>query len=108
MQFRTLGKTGLKVSLVSYGSGGPSKLGQNTGLSPAEQDRLVQRCVDLGINLFDTSEAYGDSEVILGRRISEQAGLFSHPHVCEPDVWGGAWRKCCRRGFLPLQIAEAS
>ena len=70
MQYRTLGKTGLKVSLVSYGSGGPSKLGQNTGLSSAEQDRLVQRCVDLGINLFDTSEAYGDSEVILGRALS--------------------------------------
>ena len=70
MQYRTLGKTGLKISLVSYGSGGPSKLGQNTGLSPTEQDRLIQRCLDLGINFFDTSEAYGDSEVILGRTLS--------------------------------------
>ena len=70
MQYRTLGKTGLKVSLVSYGSGGPSKLGQNTGLSSTEQDRLIRRCLDLGINLFDTSEAYGDSEVILGRTLS--------------------------------------
>jgi L-galactose dehydrogenase len=67
MQYRTLGKTGLKVSLVSYGSGGPSKLGQNTGLSSTEQDDLVQHCLDVGINLFDTSEAYGDSEEILGR-----------------------------------------
>ncbi|MCH9011036.1 MAG: aldo/keto reductase [Chloroflexi bacterium] len=70
MQYRTLGRTGLKVSLVSYGSGGPSKLGQNTGLSPTEQDRLIQRCLDLGINFFDTSEAYGDSEAILGRTLS--------------------------------------
>ena len=73
MQYRTLGRTGLKVSLVSYGSGGPSKLGQNTGLSSAEQDRLIQRCLDLGINFFDTSEAYGDSEVILGRTLSRAA-----------------------------------
>ncbi len=70
MQYRKLGRTGLKVSLVGYGSGGPSKLGQNTGLSPTEQDRLIRSCLDLGINFFDTSEAYGDSEVILGRTLS--------------------------------------
>lgn len=70
MHYRTLGRTGLKVSLVSYGSGGPSKLGQNTGLSSSEQDGLVRHCLDLGINLFDSSEAYGDSEQILGRALS--------------------------------------
>ena len=41
MKYRTLGSTGLEVSLVSYGSGGPSKLGQNIDLSSAEQDNLV-------------------------------------------------------------------
>lgn len=70
MIYRTLGRTGLKVSLVSYGSGGPSKLGQNTGLSSHDQDFLVHRCLDEGINLFDTSEAYGDSESILSRALS--------------------------------------
>lgn len=70
MQYRTLGRTGLKVSLVSYGSGGPSKLGQNTGLSSSEQDDLVQHCLDVGVNLFDTSEAYGDSEEILARALA--------------------------------------
>ena len=70
MLYRTLGRTGLKVSLVSYGSGGASKLGQNTGLSSSDQDFLVHRCIDEGINLFDTSEAYGDSEAILGRALS--------------------------------------
>ena len=67
MIYRTLGRTGLKVSLVSYGSGGPSKLGQNTGLSSNDQDILVHKCIDAGVNLFDTSEAYGDSESILAR-----------------------------------------
>ena len=53
--------------MVSYGSGGPSKLGQNTGLTSNDQDRLIHRCIDAGVNLFDTSEAYGDSEAILAR-----------------------------------------
>ncbi len=67
MIYRTLGRTELKVSLVSYGSGGPSKLGQNTGISSNDQDLLIHKCIDSGVNLFDTSEAYGDSESILAR-----------------------------------------
>ena len=70
MEYRTLGRTGLKVSLVSYGSGGSSKLGQNTGLTAKEQDVLTGRCIESGINLFDTSEGYGDSEQILGRALT--------------------------------------
>ena len=70
MIYRTLGRTGLKVSLVSYGSGGASELGQKTGLSSDDQDNLIHRCIDEGINLFDTSEAYGDSELILGRALN--------------------------------------
>ena len=70
MQYRILGKTGLKVSLVSLGSGGPSQLGQKTGLTENDQDRLVRRALDLGVNFIDTSEVYGDSESILGRALS--------------------------------------
>jgi aryl-alcohol dehydrogenase-like predicted oxidoreductase len=67
MQYRTLGRTGLDVSLMSYGSGGPSRLGQGTGLSDTEQEALVRRCIDLGVNLIDSSANYGRSEEILGR-----------------------------------------
>ena len=67
MRYRTLGRTGLNVSLLSFGSGGPSKLGQNTGLSSNEQNDLIRQVLDLGINFIDSSEGYGNSEEILGR-----------------------------------------
>ena len=70
MEYRTLGRTGLKVSLMSFGSGGPSNLGQKTGLSQPEQDTLIRKCLDLGVNLIDTSEFYGRSEEILGKALS--------------------------------------
>lgn len=70
MQFRTLGKTGLKVSLVSFGSGGPSRLGQHGRLTDRQQDALVRRALDLGINLIDTSAVYDRSEEILGRALA--------------------------------------
>ena len=69
MKYRILGRTGLKVSLLSQGTGGPSQFGQKRGLLQAEQNRLIHRCLDLGINLFDTHESYGDSEAILGRAL---------------------------------------
>ena len=48
MKYRTLGRTGLEGSLVSSGSGGPSKLWQNIGLSSAEQDNLVGGPINYG------------------------------------------------------------
>lgn len=71
MQYRTLGRTGLSVSLAGLGTGGPSRLGQTQGLAFAEQDALVHRALDLGITLFDTAMAYGESEVLLGRALAD-------------------------------------
>ena len=70
MQYRVLGKTGLKVSLAAFGTGGPSQFGQHKGLPQREQTALARRCLELGVNLFDTHEAYGDSERILGGALS--------------------------------------
>ncbi|MEE2709325.1 MAG: aldo/keto reductase [Gemmatimonadota bacterium] len=70
MQYRTLGRTGLRVSLLSLGTGGARRMGQRQGLTQQDQDKLVRRSLDLGINLFDTSPAYGLSEEILGKALS--------------------------------------
>jgi L-galactose dehydrogenase len=69
MQYRTLGRTDLHVSLVSLGSGGPSRLGQGSGVSEPEAHRLVRRALELGINFIDTAAGYGVSEAILGRAL---------------------------------------
>ena len=69
MLYRELGKTGIRVSLASFGTGGPSQFGQRAGMAQAEQTALVRRCVDSGVNLFDTHEGYGDSERLLGEAL---------------------------------------
>ena len=71
MIYRTFGRTGLRVSLVGMGTGGPSVLGQTTGRPESEMRALLHRAFDLGINLFDTAREYLDSEVILGRALEE-------------------------------------
>lgn len=69
MEYRTLGRTGLRVSVMSIGTGGPSNFGQSTGVSEPDVTRLVHRALDLGINFFDTAAGYKESEAILGRAL---------------------------------------
>ena len=74
MQYTTLGKTGLKVSVAGLGCGGNSRIGQGAGLSEAQSVELVRAARDLGVTFFDTAEVYG-TEGILGAalRPSERA-----------------------------------
>jgi aryl-alcohol dehydrogenase-like predicted oxidoreductase len=70
MKYRQLGNTGIRVSLSSFGTGGARQLGQNAGLTAGEQDALIRGAIDAGVNLFDSSAAYGNSEEILGRALT--------------------------------------
>ena len=68
MEYRTFGRTGLQVSVVGLGAGGPSRLGVNSGGSEQESIAVVRRALELGINYIDTAEAYG-TEGIVGKAI---------------------------------------
>lgn len=70
MEFRRFGRTDLQVSLVGLGTGGPSQLGQKSGVAEAEAHRVVRRALDLGVNLIDTAANYAESEAILGRALA--------------------------------------
>jgi len=67
MNYRPLGKSGLKVSPLCLGS-------FNFGEATAEQDavRIVHRALDAGINFFDSADYYnsGESERILGKALA--------------------------------------
>ncbi|MBL8700984.1 MAG: aldo/keto reductase [Alphaproteobacteria bacterium] len=64
MQYTTLGRTGLRVSVAGLGCGGNSRLGQGTGRSTAESVALVRAAIDLGVNFVDTAEAYGTEDIV--------------------------------------------
>jgi len=78
MEFRQLGKSGLKVPALSYGTGtfgGGNEFFKAWGASDvAEATRLIDVCLDSGVNLFDTADIYsnGLSETILGKAIANR------------------------------------
>lgn len=68
MQYTTLGKTGLKVSVAGLGTGGFSRLGLRTGKSEEQSARLIHDAVGLGVNFIDTAPSYG-TEPVVGRAL---------------------------------------
>ena len=66
MQYRELGNTGLKVSIIGLGCG---LLGDAIKTKfPLE---IVQKSLDYGVNYFDTAQAYGGSEIKLGQGLGD-------------------------------------
>ena len=68
MDYTTLGRTGLRVSVAGLGCGGFSRLGLGTGGDEAGAIGILREALDLGVNLFDTAAAYG-TEKVLGKAL---------------------------------------
>ncbi len=92
MNYRLLGKTGMKVSEISFGAWA---IGSAWGLvDDRESLAALHKAVDLGVNFFDTADVYGNgrSERLIGKLLRERsetiyvatkAGRKLNPHVAE-------------------------
>jgi aryl-alcohol dehydrogenase-like predicted oxidoreductase len=75
LEHRQLGRSGLKVPVLSFGTGtfgGGNEFFDRWGASDvAEASRLVDICLDAGVNFFDTADIYssGASEEVLGQAL---------------------------------------
>ena len=67
MEYRNLGRSGLKVSTIGLGSW----LTFGTTVAQSDADRIVHRAFELGVNLFDTADIYnkGEGELSLGQAV---------------------------------------
>ena len=78
MRYSTLGRTGLFVSGLCFGSmtfGGKGGIWEKIGnTAQQEAERLIALALDAGINFFDTADVYseGDSERILGKALGSR------------------------------------
>lgn len=64
MDYTTLGRTGLRVSVMGLGCGGHSRLGISQGRSSEEAVGIVRAALDLGVNLIDTAEGYRTEQMV--------------------------------------------
>lgn len=90
MEYRELGRTGWKISTISFGAWA---IGGTWGqVKDEESIAALHRALDLGVNFFDTADVYGDgrSEKLLAQLkrersekfyIATKAGRRSDPHI---------------------------
>ncbi|MDB5241735.1 MAG: aldo/keto reductase, partial [Spirosoma sp.] len=104
MQYRTLGKTGYRISEISLGTW---QVGGKWGdpFSHDNADQILNAAVDAGINFIDTADVYGDgeSEKAVGRLVRSRSeriyvatkcGRRLQPHTNE------AYQPVVLRGFV--------
>ena len=73
---RTLGRTGLSVTVLGFGAmdiGGPPAAAE---MSDADAERLLNTVLDEGINFIDTAVCYGSSEARIGRAIAHRRSEY--------------------------------
>ncbi|PYC65393.1 aldo/keto reductase [Micromonospora arborensis] len=96
MQYRTLGRTGIKVSPYALGA---LMFATSVGNSdPEDSIQVIHKALDSGINLIDTSDVYGDSEEVVGRALKGRrdtvvlATKFGRPTGTDPNQQGTSRR----------------
>ena len=96
MRYRTLGRTGIKVSPYALGA---LALGTSIGNPDADDSvRIIHKAMDAGINFIDTADAYGESEVVVGKALKGRrdrvvlATKFSRPIGDDPNHQGASRR----------------
>jgi aryl-alcohol dehydrogenase-like predicted oxidoreductase len=96
MRYRTLGRTGIKVSPYALGA-----LMFATAIGNPDHDdsvRVIHKALDAGINFIDTADSYGDSEVVVGKALKGRrdnvvlATKFSRPMGEDPNEQGTSRR----------------
>ncbi len=103
MQYRRLGKSGLKVSELSLGSW----VTFHNQVDYEKAKTLMTTAYDAGVNFFDNAEAYagGQSEVIMGRVLRETGWTRDSYIVSSKVFWGG--QKPTQRGLSRKHVRDA-
>jgi len=96
MQYRTLGRTGIKVSPYALGT---LMFATSVGnADPGDSVRVIHKALDAGINFVDTADAYGDSEEVVGQALRGRrdnvvlATKVSRPMGDDPNQQGASRR----------------
>ncbi|WP_426036414.1 potassium channel beta subunit family protein [Cypionkella sp. TWP1-2-1b2] len=103
MDYRRLGKSGLKVSEFSFGSW--VTFGKQVDGNDAKS--LMTIAYDAGINFFDNAEGYeaGNSELVMGQALQSLGWTRDSYIVSSKVFWGG--EKPSQRGLSAKHVTEA-
>lgn len=113
MQYRTLGRTGLKVSEIGYGTWGAGGGTQWKDSDDVESRLAMRRAFDLGVNLYDTALVYGNghSEKLVGelaKAVGRDNVLIATKIPAKNMEWPARCGVSTKETFPPEHIRECT
>ena len=105
MEYRRLGKTGLKVSVFSLGSW--VTFANQVDLKPAIE--MMGTAYDAGVNFFDNAEGYaaGESEVVMGKALAKLGWRRDSYAVSSKVFFGAGAKNPMQRGLSAKHVRDA-
>ena len=105
MEYRRLGKTGVQVSLLSFGSW----ITFGNQISDDVAEELMVKAYDSGVNFFDNAEVYanGKSEIVMGKILKKYKWERSSYLVSSKVFFGDGGRKPNQTGLSRKHVLEA-
>ena len=108
MEYRTLGKTGLKISAIGFGAWA---IGGNMWGPQDDNDSILalNKAIDLGVNFIDTALAYGNghSEQIVGKVLKSRKETVYIATKIPPLMWPPSPDTHARDAFPKDKIIES-
>ena len=83
----TLGRTGIEITRLGYGAG------HRKPMTEAENQAMVRRVADCGINFIDTADDYGNSEEMIGLAIHDRYDTVTVATKCGSSSSGHNWSR---------------
>lgn len=114
MDYTRLGRTGLKVSIIGIGAGGPSRLGLGSGNTARSAVELIRCGMDRGINVIDVAATYGTEELVGGAisgcrdQVVLSAKAALGPYFGKLDGYRTALRISARLGEVTSFVASGA
>jgi aryl-alcohol dehydrogenase-like predicted oxidoreductase len=110
MKLNTLGRTGLQVTELGYGTGQLRGAGLWGGhpIEPQQADKMLNMVLDAGINLIDTANVYGNAEDYIGRFIAARRAAYVLATKCGCTlVPVDGIQHEVRRDWTPAQLEQS-
>ena len=104
MQYRTIPKSGVKLSCISFGG---MRIPTGRGVPEDQAVATVRRAIELGVNYLETAPGYGNSEILIGKAL--QDGWRERTYVSTKSHTGSAseMRKALEKSLGRLQVEKS-
>jgi len=104
MQYRTIPKSGVKLSCISFGG---MRIPTDRGVPEDQAVATVRRAIELGVNYLETAPGYGNSEILIGKALQDGWRQRTYVSTKSHTASASEMRKALEKSLGRLQVEKS-